>query len=1121
MATDLQIILRAQNLVSKELKKVRTDMKLLNDEVRKFQGQKPGSGATSLANGFKKASSAGSALTRVLVTLGGIALFANAIKQIAQFDQAMQNVRAVTKGITEQEFAALNEEARRLGASTVFSATEAAQGLEFLARAGFDAREQVAALEGTLNLAAAGGLGLAEAADIASNVLSGFNIDTSEAGRVADVLAATAANSNTSVLQLGEALAFVAPVAAAFGQSIEESSAALGVLGNAGIQASTAGTGLRRVLAVLGTRSDKTSKLLTQLGLTFDEVNPATNSLSDIIERLSNTTLGAGDALDVFGQRGAPAILAIVSQNEDLIELNETVAASQAAFEGAGEAAGQAAIRSNSLTGEIKGLTSAFTELLLQTGTRDDGLLGSLRRLTVIMTGVIRTFAGIQDPLDEDAVLFRRIADAVESLRFVLFALIGLRVLGFLSSLAAGLGTAVTAARTAAIGLTGLNRAFVVLRTTVLGALGPLGWIIGFGLALLAFAKTDAQETVDVLREIEQAVLDVEETVEGFRAADIQVRTIQSQQRLEELRAAAQAAGDAIGEAASVQQGAAFDELSVPGAVSDIDVGEQERIRENALAEIAIEEAKLERLEALRKAALGREAAADKKAADDLAKLVAQQTAAELDALNAKKNFDEAASLAALELAKNTADEIQKIEKAVLDKDLADRTISVKEYYEGLLKLALANLDAEVAVGEAKRSAQIELNRQSDEELDRSATLARLEANTDAELAAINAAFIAQQTTQTLNQEQELLALDNHLKELGVRETQIRAQNSAAATKAIIAAGDKAKAAQDKIDAAELKAQKDKFAREREAIEFAREQTIVGAERRVETGEDSQFELGANIFAANQQAITDLTALREAQIAFNETAKDEDVALSIRNIGVEIENLKEVANVNFEKIKTQAVDDLTGAFTSIIDGTKTAKEAFSDFARSFIAQIAQMILRAIALRAINATLGAVGGAGGGFGSFLGGLGSQGGLFEKKQGTLAFAGGGRVSGKGSSTSDSIPAMVSDGEYVHNAAAVKHYGLNFMEAVNRLKLDVNTKGLPNFAITRPRRMRFAEGGAVTSSGSQTKESSAPPSSLRIINVPDMEAAKEFASSSENEEVVLNIMRRNSGQVKQYLR
>lgn len=1117
MATRLQLIIDAQNLATKTLKTVQKDVKKLNEEIKKFRGGKPGTGGNALAAGFDKASRAGSGLTRVLIALGGITLFIGAIKQIAQFEQAMQNVRAVTKGITEEEFVALNEEARRLGATTVFSATEAAGGLEFLARAGFDANEQIAALEGTLNLAAAGGLQLAEAADIASNVLSGFNLDTAEAGRVADVLAATAANSNTSVLQLGQALQFVAPVAAAFGVTLEDTSAALGVLGNAGLQASTAGTGLRRVLAVLGTRSEKTSKLLTKLGLTFDQVNPATNSLAEIIETLSNTTLEAGDALTVFGQRGAPAILAIVSQNEDLQELNEILAESQAAFDGAGEAAGQAGIRANSLIGELKGLTSAFTELLLQAG--DNGVLGVLRRLTVVITGVIRTFAGIQDPLDKDAVLFRQIADAVESLRFVLFALIGIKIAGFLVGMATALGTALAAARTAAVGLVGLQRAFVLLRTVVLGALGPLGWIIGFGLALLAFAKTDAKETVDILREIEQAVIDVEKSVEGFRAKEIEVDVQKSKDRLEELKEAADRAGQAI-ETAGQQTG--FVGTDTGEFITGIDIGRQEEIQANANAEIQIEEAKLERLEKLKLAALGREAAADKKNFDDLAKLLAAKRAAELDAINAKKNFDEAAALASLELAKSTADEVQKLEKAILDKSLAERTISVEQYYEGLLALALTNLDAEIAIAEQKRDAQVELNNQAQEELNRSQTIAQLQANSDKELAAINASFVAQKQTQKLNQASQLLDATNALKELGLRREQLIAQNAAAATKAIIAAGDKAKKAQDAIDKKNLADQIKLFAARKEAIEFAREQEIVAAERRVDTGEDTEFELGANIFAANQQAIADLILLREAQIAFNESAQDETVALSIRNIGVEIEELARVANVNFEKVKASAVDNLANAFGAIVDGTKTAKEAFSDFARSFIAQIAQMILRALALRAINAALGAAGGAGGGFGTFLAGLGggSRGGLFEIKNGMVGFAGGGRVQGRGTSTSDSIPAMVSDGEYVHNAAAVQKYGLNFMEAINRLKLDINTKGLPNFAISRPRKMRFQEGGVVDS-GSQTPESTAQLSSLRIINVPDMEAAKEFATSSENEQVIMNIMRRNSGQVKQYLR
>jgi len=158
-----------------------------------------------------------------------------------------------------------------------------------------------------------------------------------------------------------------------------------------------------------------------------------------------------------------------------------------------------------------------------------------------------------------------------------------------------------------------------------------------------------------------------------------------------------------------------------------------------------------------------------------------------------------------------------------------------------------------------------------------------------------------------------------------------------------------------------------------------------------------------------------------------------------------------------------------------------------------------MILQQIALNAVRSAFGSFGFSGGG--------------------PVGAASGGFITGPGTGTSDSIPARLSDGEYVVRAAAVKHYGPHFLEAINRMALG-NQKGLKKFVITRPRRAAFQDGGFVNS-GSQTTESAVPPSSLRIINVPDMEAAKEFANSSENETVILNVMRRNAGQVKQYLR
>src|SRR5690554_5207658 len=178
------------------------------------------------------------------------------INLMADFGQEMSTVRAIT-GATDAQFEQLQNTARELGATTRFSASEAAAGIQFLARAGFEVDDILASIEGTLQLAQAGAMGLAEAADIASNVLTGFRLNAAETSRVVDVLALASNSSNTNVSQLGQAMSMVAPVAAGLGVSVEEASAAIGALSDAGIQSSRAGTGLRRVLSSLESPSSK------------------------------------------------------------------------------------------------------------------------------------------------------------------------------------------------------------------------------------------------------------------------------------------------------------------------------------------------------------------------------------------------------------------------------------------------------------------------------------------------------------------------------------------------------------------------------------------------------------------------------------------------------------------------------------------------------------------------------------------------------------------------------------------------------------------------------------------------------------------------------------------------
>ena len=174
-------------------------------------------------------------------------------------------VKAIS-GSTGKEFEALSQQAKDLGASTSFSASEAAMGMENLASAGFSTSQIMSAMPGLLNLAASDALDLGTAADIAASTLNGFGLEASEAAHVADVLARAAADTNAGITDTGMAMKFIAPVASAMNISLEETTAAIGLLANAGIQGSSAGTVLRSALSHLAKPSKEAATLMEELG---------------------------------------------------------------------------------------------------------------------------------------------------------------------------------------------------------------------------------------------------------------------------------------------------------------------------------------------------------------------------------------------------------------------------------------------------------------------------------------------------------------------------------------------------------------------------------------------------------------------------------------------------------------------------------------------------------------------------------------------------------------------------------------------------------------------------------------------------------------------------------------
>ena len=177
------------------------------------------------------------------ISLGGLLIFRDIVQTGAQFEQAMASVAGVTRA-TREEMEMLSETARKMGETTKFTATQAADALVFLGMTGFSAAQAMQALPGVLNLAAAADTELARTADIASNSLKTFQLPVEELSRVNDVFIGTMTRANVNMEQLAESMRYAGPLANALGYTIEETAGISGKLGDAGIQGSMAGTQL-------------------------------------------------------------------------------------------------------------------------------------------------------------------------------------------------------------------------------------------------------------------------------------------------------------------------------------------------------------------------------------------------------------------------------------------------------------------------------------------------------------------------------------------------------------------------------------------------------------------------------------------------------------------------------------------------------------------------------------------------------------------------------------------------------------------------------------------------------------------------------------------------------------
>jgi TP901 family phage tail tape measure protein len=263
------------------------------------------------------------------------------------------------------------------------------------------------AMPGTLDLAAAGMIDLATAADIATNVLSGFGLEAEQMGRVGDVMAKAAASANTSVFELGDAMKFSAPLASKLGIEIEELSAGIGVLSNAGIKGGEAGTTLRRVMLSLIKPSQAAQKVMQKYNLTLADLDPTVHGFTNVLEKLKDAQISAADAAAIFEARGVTGFLALADAVPELRDLTDEFK------KAAGAAREMAEIRLDNLEGDWLKLKSAVAEVVLASG--EDGLTGSLRGAVQMTTDGVRKMGGswnwIRDAITDVYISLMEIAD--------------------------------------------------------------------------------------------------------------------------------------------------------------------------------------------------------------------------------------------------------------------------------------------------------------------------------------------------------------------------------------------------------------------------------------------------------------------------------------------------------------------------------------------------------------------------------------------------------------------------------------------------------------------------------------------------------------------------------------
>ena len=433
------------------------DMSSFNSAIdmagEQLSGFASGGVADALGSIGAAAETAGRALT-LGVTAPLMTAAGAAIRTGMEFDSSMSNVYSLmtSLNLTQADMDELRQTAIRMGATTKFSASEAADAMGYMALAGWNNKQTIEALPGVLNLAAAANMDLAKASDIVTDTMTPFGMAASRAGEAADAFAYVQANSNTTVEGLGEAMKYAAPTADAFGMTLQDTAAAMGVLANAGIKGSQGGTTLNAMLRDMKKNADNGRIAIGKTKVALTNADGSYRSyaaiIRDIDKATSSMTASQRDAAlgAIFGDESLKGILATLKQGPDALdEMTKGLYACEGAAKEMAETA------ENNLQGDLTKLGSGVSTMGI---ALHDFFVPAIRQTVQAVTGLVGWFNALDDGTKN--TIFRIGAMAAAAGPLLLNGGKVLTLLSGVNPLVVGLGAAAALAYTHSDALQGM-----------------------------------------------------------------------------------------------------------------------------------------------------------------------------------------------------------------------------------------------------------------------------------------------------------------------------------------------------------------------------------------------------------------------------------------------------------------------------------------------------------------------------------------------------------------------------------------------------------------------------------------------------------------------------------------